>query len=102
MSWLDAWAYAPLARANGMRLPPRMTAARGLGLLPAMVPPGKSGRGVGDDLMATPRPILSDDLERRDRTYAAWRRASHCSKPAAADPAHASCRRSCLPVMPPT
>src|SRR5450631_286351 len=40
MSWLDAWVYAPLARANGMRLPPTMTADRGPAVLPAMLPPG--------------------------------------------------------------
>ena len=32
-------AYAPLARAKGMRLPPTMTAARGPAELPDMLPP---------------------------------------------------------------
>ena len=28
MSWLDAWAYAELERANGMRFPPTIAALR--------------------------------------------------------------------------
>src|SRR5665647_196137 len=39
MSWFDAWTYGPLARANGMRLPPTTTAERGPEVSPAMLPP---------------------------------------------------------------
>src|SRR5665647_684333 len=48
MSWLDAWMYGPLARANGMRLPPTTTAERGLEVLPAMLPPTSKVELRGD------------------------------------------------------
>src|SRR5665647_687440 len=70
MSWLDAWMYGPLARANGMRLPPTMTAERGPEVLPAMLPPTLSDAAIrresprlGSDADVLDLEVLLDPLE---------------------------------------